>query len=111
MEERRVCDTLEVYLQHENGGEQEFKYKLSDEEKALMLPKMEDYCQHKWNQSLEECCADYLREQEPATPTMQMSRSAPACVALCAAIPVQVASLPIQRWKRPFQGFWTILPE
>ena len=72
MEERRVCDTLEVYLQHENGGEQEFKYKLSDEEKALMLPKMEDYCQHKWNQSLEECCADYLREQEPATPTMQM---------------------------------------
>ena len=72
MEKWRICDTLEVYLQHENGGEQEFKYKLSDEEKALMLPKMEDYCQHKWNQSLEECCADYLREQEPATPTMQM---------------------------------------
>ena len=72
MEKQRVCDTLEVYLQHESGGEQEFKYKLSDEEKALMLPKMEDYCQHKWNQSLEECCADYLKEQEPTTPTMQM---------------------------------------
>ena len=72
MEKWRICDTLEVYLQHENGGEQEFKYKLSDEEKALMFLKMEDYCQHKWNQSLEECCADYSREQEPATPTMQM---------------------------------------
>ena len=72
MEKRRICDTLEVYLQHENGSEQEFKYKLSDEEKALMLPKMEDYCQHKWNQSLDECCADYLGEQDQAMQGMKM---------------------------------------
>ena len=44
MEACRVCDTLEVYLQHEDGGEQEFKYRLSEEEQALLLPRMEDYC-------------------------------------------------------------------
>ena len=44
MEACRVCDTLEVYLQHEDGGEQEFKYRLSQEEQALLLPRMEDYC-------------------------------------------------------------------
>lgn len=64
MENRRVCDTLEVYLQHEDGGEQEFKYRLSEEEQALLLPRMEDYCQQQWGQSLEDCCQQYLSEQQ-----------------------------------------------
>lgn len=72
MEARRVCDTLEVYLQHDAGGEEEFKYRLTDEEKALLLPKMEDYCQEHWGQSLEECCADYLAEQNQSPQGMQM---------------------------------------
>ena len=72
MEAHRVCDTLEVYLQHEDGGEQEFKYRLSEEEQALLLPRMEDYCQQQWGQSLEECCADYLAEQDQAPQGMQM---------------------------------------
>ena len=72
MENRRVCDTLEVYLQHEAGGEQEFKYRLSEEEQALLLPRMEDYCQQQWGQSLEDCCADYLAEQDQAPQGMQM---------------------------------------
>ena len=63
MEKRCVCDTLEVYLQHEAGGEQEFKYRLSEEEQALLLPRMEDYCQQQWGQSLEECGASYLSEE------------------------------------------------
>lgn len=64
MESRCVCDTLEVYLQHDAGGEEEFKYRLTDEEKALLLPKMEDYCQEHWGQSLEDCCQQYLSEQQ-----------------------------------------------
>ena len=33
---------------------------------------MEDYCQQQWGQSLEECCADYLAEQDQAPQGMQM---------------------------------------
>ena len=72
MEAHRVCDTLEVYLQHEDGGEQEFKYRLSEEELALLLTRMENYCQQQWEQSLEDCCADYLAEQKQAPQGMQM---------------------------------------
>lgn len=64
MESDSVCDTLAVYLQHEAGGEEEFKYRLSDEEKELLLPKMEEYCQQHWGQSLDECCQQYLSEQQ-----------------------------------------------
>lgn len=67
-----VCDTLEVFLQCGNGDELDFKYRLSPEEQALFLPKMNTYCQEHWGQSLEECCADYLAEQSPASPEMQM---------------------------------------
>ena len=45
LEARRVCDTLEVYLQRGNGDEEAFKYRLSAEEQALLLPKMDAYCQ------------------------------------------------------------------
>lgn len=64
MESHSVCDTLAVYLQHEAGGEEEFKYRLSDEEKELLLPKMEEYCQQHWSQSLDECSQQYLSEQQ-----------------------------------------------
>lgn len=72
METRRVCDTLEVYLVRGDGSEQDYKYRLTEEEQALLLPKMEDYCQQHWGQSLEECCADYLAEQDQAPQGMQM---------------------------------------
>ena len=62
MDERSVCDTLDVYLVLANGDEQALKYRLSPEEQALLLPKMEEYCQQQWGQSLEQCCADYLPE-------------------------------------------------
>ena len=67
-----VCDTLEVFLQCSNGDELDFKYRLSPEEQALFIPKMNTYCQEHWGQSLEECCTDYLAEQSPASPEMQM---------------------------------------
>lgn len=72
LEARRVCDTLEMYLQRGNGDEEAFKYRLSAEEQALLLPKMNTYCQEHWGQSLEECSADYLAEQSQELPEMQM---------------------------------------
>lgn len=64
MERQCVADTLEVYLVRGDGGEQDFKYKLTDEEKELLLPKMEEYCQQRWGQSLEDCCQQYMSEQQ-----------------------------------------------
>ena len=62
LEARRVCDTLEVYLTRGDGSEQAFQYILSDEEKALLLPKMDAYCQEQFGHGLDECCAQYLEE-------------------------------------------------
>ena len=62
MDEQTVCDSLDVYLVLANGDEQAFKYRLSPEEQALLLPKMKEYCQQQWGQSLEQCCADFLAE-------------------------------------------------
>ena len=72
MDARRVCDTLEVYLVRGDGSEQDYKYRLSDEERALLLSKMEEYCQQRWHQSLEECCAGYAEEQQQTSQGMQM---------------------------------------
>lgn len=72
MEARRVRDTLEVYLVRGDGSEQDYKYRLTEEERALMLPKMEEYCQHRLGLSLEECCTQYLEEQQPSPQGMQM---------------------------------------
>lgn len=70
MEHNCVCDTLEVYLVCGNGDEQDFRYRLSDEEQKLLLPKMEEYCQRHWSQSLEDCCASYLAAQKQEHPEM-----------------------------------------
>lgn len=71
MDEQTVCDTLDVYLVLANSDEQAFKYRLSPEEQALLLPKMEEYCQQQWGQSLEQCCTDYLSEPRHG-PELQM---------------------------------------
>lgn len=72
MEAQCVCDTLEVYLVRSNGSEQDYKYRLTEEEQALMLPKMEEYCQHRLSLSLEECCSQYRQEQQPSPQGMQL---------------------------------------
>ena len=71
MDEQTVCDTLDVYLVLANSDEQAFKYRLSPEEQALLLPKMEKYCQQQWGQSLGQCCTDYLSEPRHG-PELQM---------------------------------------
>ncbi len=63
METGQVCDDLEVYLVKGDGDEQDYKYRLTDEEKAYLLPKMEEYCQQCWGQSLNSCRKQFLSEQ------------------------------------------------
>lgn len=59
-----VCDTLDVYLVRGDGSEHDYQYRLSEKEKALLLPKMEEHCKQCLGQSLEKCCADYPAEQQ-----------------------------------------------
>lgn len=66
METGQVCNTLEVHLVHCDGGEQNFRYPLTEEEQALILAKMNDYCQYKWGQSLDEVRGECLSEQQPS---------------------------------------------
>lgn len=67
-----VCDTLEVYLVRENGPEQDYKYRLSEEEQALLLPKMEEYCKQQFGCGLDELRGQYLSEQNGGQQSPQM---------------------------------------
>ena len=68
MDEQTVCDALDVYLVLANGDEKAFKYRLSPEEQALLLPKMEEYCQDQTSMGLAEYSAQIMAEA-PELPT------------------------------------------
>ena len=72
MERGCVCDTLEVYLVRGDGSELDCQYRLTPEERAALLPKMDAYCKEQMGLSLEEARAQYLSEQTPPQmePTM-----------------------------------------
>lgn len=72
MDEQAVCDTLDVYLVLANGDEQAFKYRLSSEEQALLLPKMEEYCLNQTDMGLAEYSTQVMAEglEPPTGPTM-----------------------------------------
>ncbi len=72
MERGCVCDTLEVYLVRGDGSELDCQYRLTPEECAALLPKMDAYCKEQMGLSLEEARSQYLSEQTPPQmePTM-----------------------------------------
>ncbi len=70
LEAGQVCDDLEVYLVKGDGDEQDYKYRLNDAEKMHLRPRMEEYCQHRWNQSLADCQQQYRSEQSEAEQAM-----------------------------------------
>lgn len=74
MEAGRLCDDLYVYLVQGDGNEQDYKYRLTDEEKSYLLPKMEEHCQHQLGMSLGDCRQQYCTEQneEPGLGGMSM---------------------------------------
>lgn len=67
-----VCDTLEVYLVRGDGSEQDYKYRLSEEEQALLLPRMEEYCKQQFGCDLDELRSQYLSEQTGGQQSPQM---------------------------------------
>lgn len=66
LETGQVCDTLDIHLVHGDGGEQNYRYPLTEAEQDLLLAKMENYCQSCWGQSLEEVRSECLSEQQPS---------------------------------------------
>ena len=63
---------LDVLLISDNGSEEEFKYKLTPEEKELFRERMNAVCL-KCGADLDECRQEYLQEQaESQSPMMQM---------------------------------------
>ena len=66
LETGQVCYTLDIHLVHGDGGEQNYRYPLTETEQDLLLAKMENYCQSCWGQSLEEVRGECLSEQQPS---------------------------------------------
>lgn len=67
-----VCDTLEVYLIRGDGSEQAYRYRLSEDEQALLLPKMEEYCKEQFGCGLNELRSQFLSEQTGGQQSPQM---------------------------------------
>lgn len=72
LEHGSVCDILDVYLVKGNGPEQDYKYRLSEEEQALLLPKMEEYCKEQFGCGLDELRSQHLSEQTDGQQSPQM---------------------------------------
>lgn len=58
----QVCDMLEVDLHRADGREESLEYCLNTVEKAVLLRKMDDYCQQQTGQSLAQYSAQLLAE-------------------------------------------------
>ena len=63
LEHGALCGELDVMLWRGDGDCLEMKYRLSPEEKELLLPKMEEYCQKDTGKTLAEWREQYLAEQ------------------------------------------------
>lgn len=73
MEIQGVHDTLEVNLVGgDDDGDEYYEYRLSEGERALLLPAMEAYCQQIYGHGLEDWCAEYQEEQQQPSQEMQM---------------------------------------
>lgn len=69
MEHGCVCDTLEVYLMRADGSEVDCAYRLTPEEQAALLPKMDAYCKENLGLTLIQAREQYMAEQTSDTPT------------------------------------------
>lgn len=68
----RVCDALSIELHRTDGWQEELAYPLNAAEKAVLLRKMDSYCQQETGQTLKEYGAQLLAEDmaPPAAPSM-----------------------------------------
>lgn len=58
----QVCDELELVLVHASGKEEALTYPLNAVEKAVLLRKMDDYCQQQTGQSLQDYSTQRMAE-------------------------------------------------
>ena len=63
LEHDRVCDVLDVILVRYDESEAQYQYRLSAEERAVLLQKMESYCKDNVGESLSEIRAEFMEEQ------------------------------------------------
>ena len=78
MERGEVADALTVILHRGDGSDVEYEYPLTAEEKAILLPKMEAYCQQRDGMTLSEYRDRYLAEQrqeQSGSPSMTVGQS------------------------------------
>ena len=72
----QVCDELELVLVHASGKEEALTYPLNAEEKAVLLRKMDDYCQQQTGQSLQDYSTQRMAEdgglEQNYEPKMEM---------------------------------------
>ena len=68
----QVCDELEVDLHRADGCEESVEYRLNAVEKAVLLRKMDAYCQEQTGQTLKDYSAQWMAEEmaPPTQPTM-----------------------------------------
>lgn len=68
----QVCDALEVDLHRADGREESMEYRLNAVEKAILLRKMDAYCQEQTGQTLADYSAQLMAEDmaPPAQPMM-----------------------------------------
>lgn len=63
----QVCDTLDIVLNRGDGSCQELVYRLDDQEREILLKKMQDYCIHQEGLTLEDYGLRLQEEPEPLT--------------------------------------------
>ena len=72
----QVCDELELVLVHASGKEEALTYPLNAEEKAVLLRKMDDYCQQQTGQSMQDYSTQRMAEdgglEQNYEPKMEM---------------------------------------
>lgn len=64
MEQRQVCDTLDIILHRDAGKDEELSYRLDPVEKELVARKMDAYCLEREGVSLADFRAQLLNEQD-----------------------------------------------
>lgn len=62
MERREVSRYLDVYIGFADGSEKDCKYRLSDDERGFLLPKMEAFIASQLGISLDDACKQYQEE-------------------------------------------------
>lgn len=63
----QVCDTLDIVLNRGDGSCQELVYQLDDQEREILLKKMQDYCIHQEGLTMEDYGLRLQEEPEPLT--------------------------------------------